>query len=239
MARADNPWWIIGPLACVGLDVSLDSDSLEGAQGLPHDLDFAFVGSLVTDRLPEQAGDRADSSECLAKVGPEAFEVVDGCFDGRFVGFGSNGCLALASVSGNRMGSIDAGTRGPVCGCCCHWLLWVGFGLLDFTSDRHDHHLATFVPEMQGGGRVGETDGCQAEVERFGEVVTVHADRDVRSDGRGSGERCARISRRVLEGHDTPLVDEEDAFVFVGACREAFQQFGECTVLRKRDVGLP
>jgi hypothetical protein len=45
------------------------------------------------------------------------------------------------------------------------------------------------------------------------------------------------MSRRVLEGHDTALVDEKDAFVPVGACREAFQQLGKRTVLRNRDVG--
>jgi len=61
MARADDPWWIIGPLACVGVDVRLDSDSLEGAKSLTHALDFALVQTLIPDGLTKQAGDGADA----------------------------------------------------------------------------------------------------------------------------------------------------------------------------------
>ena len=61
MARADDPWWIIGPLACVGVNVRLDSDSLEGAQGLTHTLDFALVQTLIPDGLTKQAGYSADA----------------------------------------------------------------------------------------------------------------------------------------------------------------------------------
>ena len=61
MARADDPLWIIGPLACVGVNVCLDSDSLEGAQCLTHTLDFALVQTLIPDGLTKQAGDGADA----------------------------------------------------------------------------------------------------------------------------------------------------------------------------------
>ena len=61
MARADDPLWIIGPLACVGVDVRLDSDSLEGAKSLTHALDFALVQTLIPDGLTKQAGDGADA----------------------------------------------------------------------------------------------------------------------------------------------------------------------------------
>ena len=61
MARADDPLWIIGPLACVGVDVRLDSDSLEGAKSLTHILDFTLVQTLIPDGLTKQAGDGADA----------------------------------------------------------------------------------------------------------------------------------------------------------------------------------
>jgi hypothetical protein len=43
---------------------------------------------------------------------------------------------------------------------------------------------------MQGGGRIGETNGSQAVIEGFGELVTVDADRDVWSCGCGSRKGC-------------------------------------------------
>jgi hypothetical protein len=61
MARADDPRWIIGPLACVGVDERLYSDSMEGTQGLTHTLDFALVQTLIPDGLTKQAGDGADA----------------------------------------------------------------------------------------------------------------------------------------------------------------------------------
>ena len=61
MARADDPLWIIGPLACVGVNVCLDSDSLERTKSLTHTLDFALVQTLIPDGLTKQAGDGADA----------------------------------------------------------------------------------------------------------------------------------------------------------------------------------
>ena len=107
MARADDPLWIIGPLACVGVNVCLDSDSLEGAQSLPHALDFAFVGSLVTDRLTKQGSDLGDSAERLAQVALEAVEVVDGSFNGGLVVGGNRSDVAVVSVGWNLTGSVD------------------------------------------------------------------------------------------------------------------------------------
>ena len=66
--------------------------------------------------------------------------------------------------------------------------VWSGNSESRCSTDRHDDHLATFVPEMQGGGRVGETYGGQAIVEGFGEVVAVDADGNVRSDNLGTGK---------------------------------------------------
>ena len=60
----------------------LDSHSLEGAQCLTHGLNFALVGSLITDGLTKQGSDLGDSAERLTQVALEAVEVVDGNFNG-------------------------------------------------------------------------------------------------------------------------------------------------------------
>jgi hypothetical protein len=81
MARADDPLWIIGPLACVGVDVRLDSDSLERAKSLTHTLDFALVQTLIPDGLTKQAGDGADARKSFAQIGTEAVEIIDSGFE--------------------------------------------------------------------------------------------------------------------------------------------------------------
>ena len=173
----------------------LDSHSLKGAECLAHGLDFTLVGSLITDRLPEQGSDLGDAAERIAQVALEAIEVVDGGFNGRFAGGGGNRSdVAVVSVDWNLSAPVDVWGCGPVGCCCCHiGFLFGGRGWcfslwLVFSTDRHDDHLTAFAPEMQGGGRIGETNGGQAVVEGFGEVVAVNADGNVWSGNLGTGK---------------------------------------------------
>lgn len=226
-----------------GFWCGLDSHALEGAEGLAHGLDFALVGSLITDSLTEQGRDLGDASEGFAQVGFEAVEVVDGGFDGWLAGGGDRADVATASVDWNLSAPVDVRGCGPVGWCCCHggflFLGWGWFfcGWLVCRPDRHHDHLASLVPEMQSGGRVGETDRGEAVVEGFGEVVAVQADRDVWSCGRGSGKGSRGISCGIPQRHDSPLVNEEDAFVSVAAHWKPLQNLREGMILRKHEHG--
>ena len=62
-----------------------DPHALEGAEGLADGVDFLFACLLFADRLPEQACQLGETGEGFTDARFEAFNLVDGGFDGGFV----------------------------------------------------------------------------------------------------------------------------------------------------------